>query len=183
MKSLALIAVGLCCIAAPLAAQQDTTHARRPAQPPRAAMGRGMERGERGGMDDMVSMMHEMMGPMIHVVAYTPDHLLAHKDSLQLTSDQVTKLTAIRESAKAAHAAAVSDVKTHMNELSTVFQNASPDTNALRMHFQAAHTAMGKAHWTMLTAAAQSRAVLTEAQRSKIDTWVTTMEHRESRDY
>ncbi len=179
MKSLALIAVGLCCIAAPLAAQQDTTHARRPAQPPRAAMGRGMERGERGGMDDMVSMMHEMMGPMIHVVAYTPDHLLAHKD----TSDQVTKLTAIRESAKAAHDAAVSDVKTHMNELSTVFQNASPDTNALRIHFQAAHTAMGKAHWAMLTAAAQSRAVLTEAQRSKIDTWVTTMEHRESRDY
>ncbi|HLQ68822.1 MAG TPA: Spy/CpxP family protein refolding chaperone [Gemmatimonadales bacterium] len=183
MKSLALIAVGLCCIAAPLAAQQDTTHARRPAQPPRAAMGRGMERGERGGMDDMVSMMHEMMGPMIHVVAYTPDHLLAHKDSLQLTSDQVAKLTAIRESAKAAHDAAVSDVKTHMNELSTAFQNASPDTNTLRMHFQAAHTAMGKAHWAMLTAAAQSRAVLTDAQRSKIDTWVTTMEHRESRDY
>jgi Spy/CpxP family protein refolding chaperone len=183
MKSLGLIALGLCCIAAPLAAQQDTTHARRPGQPAGAAMGRGMARGERGGMDDMVAMMHEMMGPMVRIIAYTPDHLLAHKDSLTLTSDQVAKLTAIRESAKAAHDAAVSDVKTHMNELSTVFQNASPDTNALRVHFQAAHTAMGKAHWAMLTAAAQSRAVLTDAQRSKIDAWVTTMEHRESRDY
>ena len=183
MKSLGLIALGLCCIAAPLAAQHDTTHARRPGQPAGAAMGRGMARGERAGMDDMVSMMHEMMGPMIHVAAYTPDHLLAHKDSLTLTSDQVAKLTTIRESAKAAHDAASSDVKTHMNELSTVFQNASPDTNALRMHFQAAHTAMGKAHWAMLTAAAQSRAVLTDAQRSKIDTWVTAMEQRESREY
>jgi len=183
MKSLGLIALGLCCIAAPLAAQQDTTHARRPGQPAGAAMGRGMARGERGGMDEMVSMMHEMMGPMIHVMAYTPDHLLAHKDSLTLTSDQVAKLTTIRESAKAAHDAASSDVKTHMNELSTVFQNASPDTNALRMHFQAAHTAMGKAHWAMLTAAAQSRAVLTDAQRSKIDSWVTTMERRESHEY
>ncbi len=42
---------------------------------------------------------------------------------------------------------------------------------------------MGKAHWAMLTAAAQSRAVLTDAQRSKIDTWVTAMEQRESREY
>jgi len=183
MKSLGLIALGLCCIAAPLAAQQDTTHARRPGQPAGAAMARGMARGERGGMDDMVAMMHEMMGPMVRIVAYTPDHLLAHKDSLTLTSDQVAKLTAIRESAKAAHDAAASDVKTHMNELSTVFQNASPDTNALRMHFQAAHSAMGKAHWAMLTAAAQSRAVLTDAQRSKIDSWVTTMEQRESREH
>src|SRR5260370_10060019 len=119
MKSLALIAVGLCCIAAPLAAQQDTTHARRPAQPPRAAMGRGMERGERGGMDDMVSMMYEMMGPMIHVLAYTPDHLLAHKDSLQLPSDHGTKLTAILESTKAAHDAALSAVKTHIHLMHT----------------------------------------------------------------
>ena len=176
MKSLGLIALGLCCIAAPLAAQRDTTHARRPGQ-------RAMARSERGGMDDMASMMREMMGPMMHVMAYTPDHLLAHKDSLQLTSDQVTKLTAIRESAKAAHDAAAADMRTHMGAVSQAFQNASPDTSTLRTHFEAAHAAAGKAHWTMLVAAAQSRAVLTDAQRSKIDSWVTTMEQRESREH
>src|SRR5438445_551032 len=79
MKSLGLIALGLCCIAAPLAAQQDTTHARRPGQPAGAPMGRGMARGERGGMDEMVSMMHEMMGPMIQVMEYTPDRQLGDR--------------------------------------------------------------------------------------------------------
>jgi len=37
---------------------------------------------------------------------------------------------------------------------------------------------MGKAHWAMLAAAAQARAVLTDAQRSKIDTWISTMDQR-----
>ncbi len=178
MKALGFITL-LCCIAAPLAAQ-DTTHARRPVQQPRAGMGM---RAEHGGMDEMMGMMREMMAPMMHIMAYTPDHLLARKDSLQLTSDQVAKLTAIGGSAKAAHDAAATDWKTHMNGVSQAFQSASPDTNALKTHFEAAHGAMGKAHWVMLAAAAQARAVLTDAQRSKIDAWVTAMEQRESREH
>ncbi|HLQ58550.1 MAG TPA: Spy/CpxP family protein refolding chaperone [Gemmatimonadales bacterium] len=166
MKALGLLTLALCCIAAPLTAQ-DTTHARRPGQRPRA--------------DDMTSMMHEMMGPMMRVMAYTPEHLLAHKDSLRLTNDQVTKLTAIQESAKAAHDAAASDMKTHMGALSQAFQAASPDTAQLRPHFDEAHQAMGKAHWAMLAAAARSRALLTDAQRAKVDAWVTAIEQREER--
>jgi hypothetical protein len=169
MKTLALITVSLCCLAAPLAAQ-DTTHGH-PAKHPRAGM-RG------AGMDDMMPMMREMMGPMIRVMAYTPQHLLARKDSLKLTSDQVTKLTGIQTSSKSAHDAAAADFKTHFDAVNQAFQAASPDTAALRPHFEEAHAAMGKAHWAMLSAAAQARAVLTDAQRQKVDAAVTAMEQR-----
>ena len=176
MKGLGLITIGLCCIAAPLAAQ-DTTQARRPAQRPRAGM--MGQRGEHGEMDDMMPMMREMMAPLMRVMAYVPEHLLSRKDSLKLTPDQISRLTAIQTAAKLTHDAAHAEIKTHLDELSNAFQTASPDTNSLRMHFEAAHTAMGKAHWAMLSAAAEARAVLTDAQRQKIDAWVNAMEQRE----
>jgi hypothetical protein len=131
--------------------------------------------------DSAMAMMREMMAPVMRVMAYEPQHLLAHKDSLQLTSDQVTKLTAIENAAKADHDAAANDMKTHMGALDQAFQTASPDTSALRTHFEAAHAAMGKAHWAALSAAAQARAVLTDAQRQKIDARISAMgEHARS---
>jgi Spy/CpxP family protein refolding chaperone len=173
MKSLALITTAMWLSAAPLGAQ-DTTHARHAGQQPHAAMGRRM--GPRGGMmDDMTPMMREMMAPMLRVTAYTPEHLLAHRDSLKLTSEQVARLTAIGDAAKSAHDAAATDFKTHMDELNGIFQATSPDTGALRPHFDAAHAAMGQAHWAMLLAAAQARAVLTDAQRQKVDAAVNAM--------
>jgi len=180
MKTLGLITISLCCIAAPLAAQ-DTTHARHPAQRPRAGM--MGQRGEHGEMDDMMPMMREMMAPIMHVMAFTPEHLLSRKDSLKLTSDQISRLTAIQNSAKSAHDAAAADIKTHLGGVSQTFQTASPDTNALRIHFEAAHAAMGKAHWAMLSAAAQARAVLTDTQRQKMDAWVNAMEQREGHEH
>jgi hypothetical protein len=179
MKALGLITISLCCIAAPLAAQ-DTTHARRPVQRPHAGMG---QRGEHGEMDEMMPMMRQMMAPLMRVMAYTPEHLLSRKDSLRLTPDQISRLSAIQTTAKSAHDAAVADIKTHLDEASKAFQAASPDTTSLRMHFEAAHSAMGKAHWAMLSAAAQARAALTDAQRQKVDAWVNAMEQREGHEH
>jgi hypothetical protein len=180
MKAIGLITIGLCCIAAPLMAQ-DTTHARHPAQRPHAGM--MGPRGGHGDMDDMMPMMREMMAPMMRAMAYTPEHLLSRKDSLKLTPDQITRLTAIQTSAKSAHDAAAADMKTHMGALSQAFQAASPDTNAIRMHFDAVHAAMGKAHWAMLSAAAQARASLTDAQRQRVDARVSAMEQREGHEH
>jgi hypothetical protein len=67
-----------------------------------------------------------------------------------------------------------------MDALAQTFQSASPDTAALRLHFQGAHVAMGKAHWTMLSAAAQAKAVLTDDQRARVERWAGAtmmMEH------
>lgn len=166
MKRLALFTLALCC-AAPLAAQEPEH--RHQAQKSHAMMGE---------MDDMMPMMREMMAPMMRAMAYTPQHLLARKDTLKLTPDQVTRLTALQNAAKTAHDAAAANMKTHVNAVSEAFQAPAPDTSALRTHFNAAHAAMGDAHWAMLAAAAQARAVLTDAQRQKVDGWVTRMQER-----
>jgi len=141
------------------------------------------QRGQHGEMDEMMPMMREMMAPMMRVMAYTPEHLLSRKDSLKLTPDQISRLTVIQTSAKSAHDAAAADMKAHIGAVSQVFQAASPDTSALRMHFDAVQAAMGKAHWAMLSAAAQARAVLTDAQRQKVDSWVNAMEQREGHEH
>ena len=133
MKVLGFITLTLCCIAAPLAAQ-DTSH--HPGMRP--GMGRP-------GMDEMMGMMREMMAPMVGVIAYTPGHLLAQKDSLKLTPDQVTKLTNIESSAKTAHEAGAADFKTHMGAVSQAF--------------------------------------LTDAQRQKVDAWVTMMQQRMQQEH
>lgn len=142
-------------LAVPLAAQQP------------GMMGQGM-------MPHMMQM-QEMMAPMMRAMAFTPDHLLARKDSLGLTVQQVTRLTALRDAAKTAHDAAAAEAKTHMDALAQAFQGAVPDTAAVKAHFQAAHAAMGKAHWTMLAAATQAKALLTDDQRARVERWASMM--------
>ena len=173
MKRLQLIGIGLSLIALPLTAQ-DTTPPRPPGPGPRAGMGMHGPHGAGG----MMGMMGEMMGPMIRAMAYEPGYLLARKDSLRLTNDQITKLTAIRDAARSAHDAAAGGAKTHMNAVSQALQAAAPDTNALRAHFNEAHAAMGKAHEAMLLAAAQAKAALTDAQRQQVNVWADAMQQR-----
>lgn len=162
MKPFALMlaaAVG----AAPLVAQQHEQHA---GPPPGGQMRMQMQ----------MPMMQEMMGPMMRVMMFSPEHLLQRKDVLGLTTAQVTRLTTLRDAAKTAQDAAQADAKTHHDALMQAMNAAAPDTAALRQHFQAAHAAMGNAHWAMLRAAAQARAVLTEGQRGRVDGWADAMQ-------
>jgi len=119
--------------------------------------------------------MEQMMAPMMSAMAFTPDHLLARKDSLGLTPQQVTRLTVLRDAAKTAHDAAHAEAMAHLNAIPQAFQPSAPDTAAVKLHFQAAHAAMGKAHWAMLLAAAQAKAVLTDEQRSRVTAWAGAM--------
>jgi hypothetical protein len=120
--------------------------------------------------------MEQMMAPMMRGMAFAPDHLLMRKDALGLTAQQVTRLTALRDAAKTVHDAAQADAKTHMDALAQAMQASAPDTGAVRLHFQGAHAAMGKAHFTMLTAAARAKALLTDEQRGRVNGWVDAMQ-------
>jgi Spy/CpxP family protein refolding chaperone len=152
-------------LAAPLAAQQPDSAAR-----PWMHKDGGM------GMEGMMGHGDHMMNPMMmRVTVFSPAHLLMHRDVLTLTDQQVTKLTALRDAAKTAEGAARDDAEKHGREMETAFASPSPDTTALKTHFQAMHAAMGKAHWTMLTAAAQARAVLTDTQRARAEGWADAM--------
>ena len=117
-----------------------------------------------------------MMEPMMRVMVYMPEHLLMKKEQLGLTDQQVTRITAIRDAAKTVHDAAQADVKTHTQALQQAMQASAPDTTALRQHFQAMHTAMGTAHFAMLKSAAQAKALLTDAQRGRVEGWADAME-------
>jgi hypothetical protein len=153
-------------VAAPLAAQQPDS-----AKP---AMPGGM--GMHGMMSPMMGQMMEMMGPMMRTMAFEPDHLLMRKDALELTAQQITRLTALRDAAKTSHDAAHVDLQTHMAAMAQTMKANAPDTTALKQHFQAAQAAMGRAHWAMLSAAAQARAVLTDLQRGRVEGWADMMQ-------
>lgn len=159
MKAFSILAV-LTAAALPLAAQQAPTQ-RPAASHPRMTQGRGMQ--------EMMPGMDSMMVPMMHVMAYTPEHLLREKSTLHLTADQQSELTSLRDAAKAAHDAAAQQAAMHMREMEQVMQAAAPDTAAARTHFDAAHRFMGDAMWAMVRAAAQARPLLTDAQRKQVD--------------
>jgi hypothetical protein len=141
-------------------------------------MGQRMMRhpGAMHGMPGMMGQMMEMMGPMMRTMAFEPDHLLARKDALELTPQQVTRLTALRDAAKTAHDAALKDMQTHMAGMAQTMKATAPDTTALKQHFQEAQAAMGRAHWAMLSAAAQARAALTDVQRGRVEGWADAMQ-------
>ncbi len=131
-----------------------------------------------GGMGQMAGdpMMRQMGPAMMKMMLYTPQHLLARKDALGLTADQITRLTALRDGAQKAHEAAEVEAQAHMKELEQAANAPKPDTSALKVHFQATHNAMGKAHWAMLASAAQARAVLTDTQLAKVQAWADSMQ-------
>jgi Spy/CpxP family protein refolding chaperone len=167
IRTLALLAL----VAAPLAAQQ-------PAKPDTGTRHRMMM----GQPMPHMMQMEQMMAPMMRAMAFTPDHLLARKDSLNLTPQQITRLTTLRDASKSTHDAAAAGAKMHMDAMAQALSAASPDTAAVKAHFQEAHTGMGKAMWAMLGAAAQARAMLTDEQRARVDRWASmTMEHRMER--
>jgi len=177
MKHAGLIAILAALVATPAVAQQpappDTT---RPPmmghQMPMPGMaGAGQHQMPPGGMMHDTAMGCGMMsgGGMMAAMATEPAHLLSMKADLHLTADQERRITAIRDAAKPGHDAAMRGGEMHSRELVQAMQVAAPDTAAVRMHFEAAHAAMGGAHLVMIRAAAQARAVLSDAQRRQVD--------------
>ena len=144
-----------------LAAQQPTPPAMR------APMGHAMG-------DPMA--LQDMMGPMMQVLVYTPQHLLAHKEALGLTSDQVARLTTLRNAAETGEEAAMADAKGHVQAMQQAAAGPTLDTATVKTHFQAAHAAMGKAHWLALVSAVQAKAVLNDAQHTKVQAWTDSMQ-------
>jgi hypothetical protein len=120
--------------------------------------------------------LQDVMGPMMQVLLYMPEHLLARKDALGLTNDQVARLGTMRNAVQASQDAAMAQARGHVQAMLRAVAGPTPDTLALKTHFEAAHAAMGKAHWLALASAVQAKAVLTDAQRAKLETWADSLQ-------
>lgn len=160
MKHLSLLLAA--CVAAPLAAQNAP-----PGPGHRGMMHQHMMPGAMG-------MMHDGM-PMHGLMVFAPQHLLEHRATLELSAQQVTRLEALRDAVKPAHDKAASAARTAGDSLQTALGAANPDTALARRLFQAHHSAMGEAHWSMLKVAVQAKAVLTDAQRERVEGWANEM--------
>jgi len=156
MRTMSVLVASTALLALPLAAQEQGG----------MMSGQGMS-----GMQGMqgMGMMDSMMAPMMRSMATAPERLLARRSALHLTSDQVTLLTALRDAARPARDSAAQQAMMHLREMDEVMHTASPDTAAVRHHFEAALQYMGQAHMVMLDAAAQARAALTDDQRKEVD--------------
>jgi Spy/CpxP family protein refolding chaperone len=148
-------------VALPLAAQQpgNPTQGAGPA-PRTGARWHGHAWGGRGEMA-------RRGGEMV----YAPERLLARNGELQLTAQQMTALTAIRDASRRSAQTAMEQSRRHMDELKAALDANAPDTAAVRTHFLAAHEGMGQARLAMLMAGARAKAVLTDAQRAQVAAW------------
>jgi Spy/CpxP family protein refolding chaperone len=172
-KTLAL-SVALVLMAGPLAAQQQQQQPP-PPQPP-AALGPGMGMRRMGGMMRMPGMMGMMgmQGPgreFREVGSYAPRLLIAWRQSLGLSAEQVSRLEALAQEARQAADKATAEARMHWDQLAEIWKQPTPDVNQVRSHAQAAMQAMQAARLAHLVAAAQAKAVLTPEQRGRVGGW------------
>jgi Spy/CpxP family protein refolding chaperone len=134
-------------------------------------MGGGMMGGGMmaGWMTYGMGMDSTMAGSMMRNMAFMPQHLLAERESLKLTPAQVTRLESIEQAMQSAHQAMWQQAQPHMRAMTSLMGGSSPDSASLKSNFEAASAAMTAAHWAVVNAAVQARAVLTEAQRREVE--------------
>lgn len=109
--------------------------------------------------------------PGFAVGMFDPSHLLDRRDVLNLTADQVTRLSGLENDLKAAREKAQVDAKPHREELQKLFQQSAPDVAQVRTHAQALMQAEQGAQLSTLATAVQAKAVLTPEQRGRVQGW------------
>ena len=130
---------------------------------------RGQQQGMMGGMGTMNGMgMMGMMGPMVDFASFAPGQILEHREHLELTDEQVTALTALRESSDRAVGDAHAPAHAAMQNLQQELEAEAPDLERVRQLFTAHQTAMGNVQLIRLEAAIEARALLTPEQRGMI---------------
>ena len=146
---------------------QPPPGARQPGQPEaRGQEGRGGEpHGEPGRME-------RREGPAgFRMMPFSPTVLLERREALNLTPEQVTRLSGLENDVKAARDKSEADAKPHREELEKVMQQTAPDVTQLRTHALAMMQAEQSARIAGLTASAQAKAVLTPEQRGRVQGW------------
>jgi Spy/CpxP family protein refolding chaperone len=102
---------------------------------------------------------------------FSPTMLLERREALNLTPDQVTKLSTMENDLKTARDKAETDARPHREELQKIMEQSTPDVAQIRTHAQAMMQAEQTARLAGLTTSAQAKAVLTAEQRGRVQGW------------
>ncbi|MSR06120.1 MAG: hypothetical protein EXR93_03480 [Gemmatimonadetes bacterium] len=105
------------------------------------------------------------------VGVFNPSLLLERRDVLNLTPDQVTRLSGLENDLKAAREKAQTDAKPHREELQKLLQQTAPDVAQVRTHAQALMQVEQGAQLNTLVTSVQAKAVLTPEQRGRVQGW------------
>ncbi len=125
-------------------------------------------------MGMMSGMMHgqrmmQMPGDRLtrRAMRFQPDHVLAYREELELTPEQVAQLQELETARGAAHKEAMSAAREEWHKLQQAFDADSPDTAAVRTAAERALQAHAALHARMIADAASVRAILSGAQREQ----------------
>jgi len=102
---------------------------------------------------------------------FSPTVLLERREVLNLSADQVSRLSTLENDFKAAREKAQADAKPHREELEKLWQQPTPDVTQLRTHAQALMQVQQGVHLTAITTMAQAKAILTPEQRGRVQGW------------
>jgi Spy/CpxP family protein refolding chaperone len=128
--------------------------------------------GER--MDGPMGRRMERRGPGpdgFRMMIFSPTALLERRSALNLTPDQVTRLSTLETDVKSVRDKAETDSKPHREELEKLWQQGAPDVTQIRTHMQALMQAEQTARLTAATSTASAKAVLTPEQRGRVQGW------------
>ncbi len=103
---------------------------------------------------------------------FAPQALIARKDFLGLSEEQVAQLERLGEELTGTHEQALESAKASHEALLEAWQADRPDADAVRRYAEQAMQAQQAAHLAMLTGAAQAKALLTPEQQGKMQGWI-----------
>jgi Spy/CpxP family protein refolding chaperone len=102
---------------------------------------------------------------------YAPDRLVNRRQALNLTPEQVSRLETLAQEAQKAREQADTVVRSHAEELRTLWEAPAPDVRAIERAHQALSAAREQVTLAEVRAAAQAKAVLTDEQRGRVAGW------------
>jgi len=157
MRRTTTMAMIMALVAVPAAAQQG------------GGMGGG-RMGQMGGTEMGGGQGEQAMGPLTAQFGkYAPAAVLEVKAHLALTADQEAKLTALVEEGKKAETDAHMPAHAAHMELNKAMATEPLDLEKAKAMFLAHHNAEGNMQWIRVSNAMKAKALLTDAQRTMIE--------------
>jgi len=157
------VIMGVALLLAPALAAQQPAPSRTPAPPPRADMPAPPMGGRLAPGGARVT--------GFAVGMFNPSHLLERRETLDLTPEQVTRLSTLETELRAAQEKTANDAKPQREELEKLLEQSAPDVTQVRTRAQALMQAEQAMRLATLTTAVQAKAVLTAEQRGRVQGW------------